>query len=138
MRWAEQRLGPTRALGAYAWRRFLRLGVVVANGSDFPVESANPLWGFYAAITRQDHAGRPPGGWLPSERMSREEALKSWTQAGAYAAFEEQQKGTLAPGKLADLVMLSADIMEAPPREILRTRVAMTVVGGRIVYREVQ
>jgi predicted amidohydrolase YtcJ len=110
--------------------------VVVANGSDFPVESANPLWGFYASITRQDHAGYPPGGWFPAERMSREEALRSWTQAGAYAAFEEKQKGTLAPGKLADLVMLSADIMEAPPREILRTRVTLTMIGGQIVHRE--
>jgi predicted amidohydrolase YtcJ len=136
MRWAELRLGPQRVAGAYAWQRFLKLGVPIANGSDFPVEDANPLWGFYASITRQDHAGQPAGGWMPAERMSRVEALKSWTEAGAFAAFEEKQKGNLQPGKLADFVMLSANIMEVPPAEILNARVTMTVLGGEVVYRE--
>jgi len=135
MRWAEQRLGPERVKGAYAWRRFLSLGIPVPNGSDFPVEMPNPLYGFYAAITRQDRAGNPPGGWFPDQRMTREEALESWTRAGAYAAFEESWKGTLAPGMAADFVMLSADIMTVPPPEILKTRVLMTVVGGEVVYR---
>jgi len=138
MRWAEARLGPERIKGAYAWRRFLSLGVPVANGSDFPVEDPNPLWGFYAAITRQDHQGRPPGGWFAEQRMTRSEALESWTLRGAYAAFEEDRKGSLAPGKLADFVILSADIMRIPPSEILKTRVVMTVVGGRIVYSQEQ
>jgi len=136
MRWAEARLGTERVKGAYAWRRFLSLGVPVPNGSDFPVEEPNPLYGFYAAITRQDRRGNPKQGWFPDQRMTREEALRSWTQVGAYAAFEEDKKGTLAPGKLADLVMLSADIMRVPPPEILQTRVRMTVLGGEVVYSD--
>jgi predicted amidohydrolase YtcJ len=135
MRWAELRLGPQRTLGAYAWQRFLKLGVPVANGSDFPVEDANPLWGFYASITRQDHAATPPGGWLPAEKMSRDEALRSWTYAGAYAAFEEKDKGTIAPGKLADFVMLSQDIMAVAPLDILNARVTMTVLDGEVVHK---
>ncbi|MCC6340573.1 MAG: amidohydrolase [Bryobacterales bacterium] len=136
MRWAEKRLGAARIKGAYAWQRFLELGARITNGSDFPVESPNPLWGFYAAVTRQDHAGMPVGGWMPEQRLSREEALESWTIDGAYAAFEEKAKGTLEAGKFADFVMLSADIMKIPPAEILETQVRMTVVGGRIVYQE--
>jgi len=135
MRWAEARLGPERVKGAYAWRRFLDLGVPVANGSDFPVESPNPLLGFYAAITRQDREGQPEAGWFPDQRMTREEALRSWTLGGAYAAFEERKKGSLVVGKLGDFVMLSADIMTIPPREILNTRVTMTVTGGDVVYK---
>jgi predicted amidohydrolase YtcJ len=136
MRWAEARLGPDRVKGAYAWRRFLSLGVPLANGSDFPVEDPNPLLGFYAAVTRQDRDGNPQEGWFPEQRMTREEALESWTLGGAYAAFEEDRKGSLAVGKLADFVMLSADIMTIPPREIPATRVRMTVVGGEVVYSE--
>ena len=136
MRWAEERVGAERIRGAYAWQRFLRMGLPVPNGSDFPVEDPNPLWGFYAAITRQDHQGYPPRGWRPDERMSRAEALESWTLSGAYAAFEEHRKGSITAGKLADLVMLSRDIMEEPPLEILKTRVTMTVLGGEIVYLE--
>jgi predicted amidohydrolase YtcJ len=136
MRWAEARIGPERVKGAYAWRRFLALGVPIASGSDFPVEDPNPLWGFYAAITRQDHHGQPPGGWFPEQRMTRQEALESWTIRGAYAAFEEKVKGSLTPGKMADFVILSRDIMSVPPAEILKTRVLMTVVAGRIVHSE--
>jgi hypothetical protein len=136
MRWAEARVGPQRIAGAYAWQRFLALGVPLANGSDFPVEEPNPLWGFYAAISRQDRTGAPAGGWFPDQRLTRQEALKSWTLAGAYAAFEEKTKGSLEPGKLADFCMLTRDIMTVPPLEILATRVKMTVVGGEIVYSE--
>jgi hypothetical protein len=136
MRWAEARLGPDRVRGAYAWRRFLSLGVAVANGSDFPVEDPNPLWGFYAAVTRQDQNGLPKSGWFPEQRMTREEALRSWTAGGAYAAFEEKQKGSLEPCMLADFVMLSGDIMNIPAPEILKTRVKMTVVGGETVFSE--
>ena len=136
MRWAEARLGPERVKGAYAWQRFLALGVPVANGSDFPVEEPNPLWGFYAAVTRQDRSGSPEGGWFPGQRMTREEALRSWTLAGAYAAFEEKSKGSLEPGKLADFVMLSRDIMTVPAAQIWNARVTMTVVGGEIVFSE--
>ena len=134
MRWAEARLGPDRVLGAYAPRRFLKIGVVVANGSDFPVEDPNPLLGFYAAITRQDATGYPEKGWYPEQRLTREEALYSWTYAGAFAAFEENIKGSLTPGKLADFLILSDDIIKVEPRRILKTKVKMTVVGGEIVH----
>ncbi len=136
MRWAEARLGPERVKGAYAWRRFLSAGVLVANGSDFPVEEPNPILGFYAAITRQDLKGQPTGGWFPDQRMTREEALQSWTAAGAYAAFEEKVKGSLSPGKVADFIMLSRDILRVPPAQIPSTHVLMTVLDGKIVHSE--
>ena len=136
MLWARDRIGPQRIQGAYAWQTFLHLGVHVPNGSDFPVEDANPLLGFYAAVTRQKPDGTPAAGWFPDQRMSREEALRSWTIEGAYAAFEETRKGSLEAGKLADFVMLSADIMTIPSSEITRTRVMMTVVNGKIVYAD--
>jgi predicted amidohydrolase YtcJ len=136
MRWAEARLGPDRLAGAWSARRFLNAGARIANGSDFPVEDPNPLFGFYASITRQDHSGHPPGGFLHSEKLTREEALRSWTFDAAYAAFEESSKGTLEVGKLADFIVLSKDIMSIDPREILTARVTMTVLGGNIVYSE--
>jgi hypothetical protein len=136
MPWAQQRLGPERIKGAYAWRTFMKLGVHVPNGSDFPVESPNPLWGLYAAITRQDKDGKPAGGWFPNQRMTREEALRSWTAEGAYAAFEENKKGSLEVGKMADFIMLSGDVMTMPEIDIWKTHVKMTVVGGKIVHQE--
>lgn len=134
MRWAPRRLGPDRVAGAYAWQRFLKLGVPVANGSDFPVEKPNPMLGLYAAVTRQDLKGEPAAGWMPDQRMSREQALKSWTLDGAYAAFEEKIKGSLEVGKLADFLILDRDVMSVPAREIADTKVRMTVLGGRIVH----
>ena len=134
MRWAEDRIGPQRALGSYAWRTFLDTGVRIANGSDFPVEHPNPMLGFHAAITRQDGKGWPKQGWYPEQKLTREEALKSWTLDGAYAAFEEAEKGSLEPGKLADFVVLSKNIMEVDPAEILETKVLMTYVGGKRVH----
>jgi predicted amidohydrolase YtcJ len=136
MLWAQDRIGPQRIKGAYAWQTFLHLGVHVPNGSDFPVEDPNPLLGFYAAVTRQNIDGTPSAGWFPDQRMSREEALRSWTIEGAYAAFEENRKGSLEPGKFADFVMLSADIMTIPAPEIPRTRVMLTVVNGKIVFAD--
>lgn len=135
MRWAEDRIGEKRARGAYAWRTFLDTGVRIANGSDFPVEHPNPLLGFYASITRQDINGWPEGGWFPNQRLTREEALKSFTLDGAYAAFEEPQKGSLEVGKLADFLVLSKNIMEVPPKEIASTTVWMTFLGGKLVHR---
>lgn len=135
MRWAEARLGPDRMAGAWATQRFLKSGVRIANGSDFPVEDANPLWGFYAAVTRQDHESKPPAGFLPEQKLTREQALKSWTLDGAYAAFEEKQKGSLEPGKLGDFVTLSDDIMSAPAASLWKTKVLMTVVGGQVVWQ---
>ncbi len=136
MPWAQDRVGPDRIRGAYAWQTFMHLGVHVPGGSDFPVENPNPIWGFYAAVTRQDKTGKPAGGWSPDQRMTREEALRSWTLEGAYAAFEEKTKGSLEPGKLADFIMLSDDIMTMPAADIWKSRVTLTVVGGKVVYRQ--
>src|SRR5687768_5880538 len=107
--------------GAYVWRKLLDTGAVLANGSDFPVEEANPMLGLYAAVTRQDPAGHPPGGWMPDQRMTREEALRSFTLDAAYAAHAESLLGSLEAGKLADLVVVSRDIMRVPAKEILAT-----------------
>jgi predicted amidohydrolase YtcJ len=134
MYWAEDRLGAKRVQGAYAWRSLLNTGSIIPAGSDVPVESPNPLWGFYAAITRQDHQGWPEGGWHPDQRMTREEALKAFTLWAAYAAFEENTRGTIEEGKLADFTILSDDIMEIEPKKILDAHVEMTIIGGEIVY----
>jgi len=134
MRWAEERLGPERAKGAYLWKTFLNEGVQVAGGSDAPVESVAPLPGLYAAVTRQDAAGHPPQGWHPAERVSILEALRMFSQGAAYAAFEETERGTIAPGRRADLTILTKDVTSIPPREILETEIAMTIVGGNVVF----
>jgi predicted amidohydrolase YtcJ len=133
MPWAEARVGPERIRGAYAWRSLKNGGAHLAGGSDFPVESENPLFGFYAAITRQDLAGRPAGGWRPAERLTRREALALFTSDAAYAAFEEQIRGRIAPGFAADLTVFAADPMTAPEKEIPRIPTVATVVNGRIV-----
>ncbi len=134
MRWAEKRLGPDRIAGAYAWKRFQKMGIPIANGSDFPVEDPNPLWGFYASFTRQDHDGLPEGGWMPDQALTRAEALESFTLTPARAAFEEKQKGSITVGKLADFLILDKDIMTVAPKEILTTKVRATYVGGKVVY----
>ncbi len=134
MRWVADRVGDKRALGAYAWRSLIETGVPIAGGSDFPVESHNPFLGFYAAVTRQNHEGQPEGGWQPDQRMTRDEALKSFTIWAAYAAFEEDQKGTLELGKLADFIVIDRDVMTCEPSEILNTRVLSTVIGGEWVF----
>ena len=136
MAWAENRLGWTRIQGAYAWRSLLDTGVIIPGGSDFPVESADPLLSFHAAVTRQDASGWPASGWLPEQRMTRDEALKHMTLWGAKAAFMEDRVGSITVGKLADLVVLSRDIMTGPAREILDTEVLMTIVGGRVVHEQ--
>jgi predicted amidohydrolase YtcJ len=133
--WAPARLGPQRVEeGAYVWQKLLKSGAIIANGSDFPVEEPNPMLGLYAAITRQDPAGNPPEGWQPDQRMSRQEALKSFTLHAAFAAHAEKELGSLATGKLADLIVLSHDVMTVAPKDILKTTVTHTIVGGRIVY----
>lgn len=134
MRWAKDRLGPDRLLGAWAPRRFLNAGVRIANGSDFPVEDPNPFWGLYAAITRMDHQGNPPGGFMPDQKLSREETLRSWTLDGAYAAFEEKSKGSISVGKVADFLVLNKDVMKVPEKEILTALPKVTVLGGKIVH----
>lgn len=136
MYWAEERVGKDRIRGAYAWQKFIKNGVRLAAGSDAPVESHNPLLGVYAAVTRQDAKGWPPGGWYPDQKLSILEALRAFTIDAAYAGFEEAQKGSLTVGKMADIVVLSKDITTADPREILNTHVVWTMVGGKIVYRQ--
>jgi predicted amidohydrolase YtcJ len=135
MPWVPARLGVDRMYeGAYVWRKILQTGATIASGSDFPVEEPNPMYGFYAAITRQDRNGNPPGGWMPDQKMTRQEALESFTINAAYAEHLEYELGSLEAGKLADFVVLSRDIMTAAPPDILTTRVLKTVTGGRIVY----
>jgi predicted amidohydrolase YtcJ len=134
MPWVPARIGPARMEeGAYVWQKLLKAGAIIASGSDFPVEEPNPMFGFYAAITRQDRSGNPPGGWMPDQRMSRAEALKALTLDAAYAAHAETLLGSLEPGKLADLIILSSDIMRVPAAEILTTTVRMTIIGGQFV-----
>ena len=135
MYWVPNRLGWARAQGAYAWRSLLNTGVVIPNGSDFPVEAVNPLISFHSFVTRQDAENFPAGGWMPEQRTTRQEALLSITLWPAYAAFMENESGSLTAGKYADFVVLDQDIMRAAPEDILRTRVMLTVVGGRPVYR---
>lgn len=136
MYWAEDRVGPERIAGAYAWRSFLDAGARLAFGSDFPVERVDPLLGFYAAVTRQDAEGWPEGGWQPEQRLSREETLRAFTLDAAYAAFQEDELGSLEPGKYADFVVLSRNIMTVPASEILQTEVLATYVGGEPVYEK--
>ncbi|HUQ18719.1 MAG TPA: amidohydrolase [Gemmatimonadaceae bacterium] len=134
MRWAEARVGPQRIRGAYAWRSLLNTGVIIPNGSDAPVEEVNPLISFHSAVTRQDATNWPAGGWYPDQVMTREEALKSMTAWPAYAAFQENDMGSLSTGKYADFVVLDRDIMKVPATEILQTRVLSTWIGGKRVY----
>ncbi|MDB4879626.1 MAG: Amidohydrolase 3 [Gemmatimonadetes bacterium] len=134
MYWAGSRLGTGRLLGAYAWRSLLNTGIAIPNGSDFPVEAVNPLLSFHSSVSRQDADNWPVGGWLPEQRMTRSEALKSMTIWPAYAAFQESLMGSLAPGKLADFVVLDRDIMTVAEQDILGTSVLATYVGGRAVY----
>jgi predicted amidohydrolase YtcJ len=133
MPWVPARIGEERLAGAYAWRSLLDASARLAFGSDAPVEHWNPFEGLFAAVTRQDHDLRPEGGWLPEQRLSREEALRAFTLGGAYAAFEEKEKGTVTPGKLADLVVLDRDYFDVPEAEIWKVSADMTILGGKVV-----
>jgi len=131
---APSRLGIERLRGAYAWESFIKSGVIVPGGSDAPVERGEPMIEFYAAVARKDQKGFSTDGWHPEEAVTREQALKMFTIWPAYAAFEEKLRGTIEPGKLADLTILSADIMKIPELEILKTSCVMTVINGEIVF----
>ena len=133
-RWAEKRIGPERARTSYAWRSMLKAGAPLAFGSDWPVAPLSPLLGIYAAVTRATLDGKHPEGWVPEERLTVEDALRAYTQGSAFAAFEEKEKGSIAPGKLADLVVLAQDLFSIPPEKIKEARVALTIVGGKVVY----
>jgi predicted amidohydrolase YtcJ len=132
-RWAEKRIGYERARYSYAWRSMLDAGAPLAFGTDWPVAPLNPLLGIYAAVTRATLDGKHPEGWFPEQHLSLDEALRAYTQGSAYAAFAEEEKGTLAPGKLADVVVLSDDLFKIAPEKIRDAKVVMTIVGGRVV-----
>lgn len=128
---AQDRLGEVRIQGAYAWRKLINAGALIANGSDFPVESPNPFFGLHAAVTRQDQHNEPPGGWFPGERMTIEEAFASFTINAAYAGHQEKLLGTLEPGKKADFIILDRDIFTSPSNELWQTQVLETWVNGQ-------
>lgn len=140
MRWMEERIGHDRSRGAYAFRRLWDAGAIVSFGSDSPGTNAsryylNPLLGLYAAVTRMTLSGQPEGGWFPKERLTIEEAIRAYTLNTAYAGYEEQVKGSITVGKLADFVVLSDDLLTMDPRRIKDVEVEMTFVGGKTVYR---
>jgi len=133
-RWAEKVIGHERGKGTYAFRSLLDHHTRLAFGSDWFVAPATPLEGIYAAVTRRTLDGANPGGWYPEQKISVEDALRAYTSGGAYASYDERDKGTLERGKLADFVMIDRDLTRTPPAEIAQARVVMTVVGGRIVH----
>jgi predicted amidohydrolase YtcJ len=133
-RWAEKKIGPERAKTTYAFRTLLDGGVRVAFGSDWDVAPLSPIQGIYAAVTRRTLDGKRPEGWVPEQKITVEEALAGYSSEAAYAAFEEHEKGRLAPGYLADVAVIDRNLFEIPAEEIAQARVVLTVVGGRVVH----
>lgn len=135
--WAIERLGEKRIKeGAYMWQALLKSGAVVINGTDVPVEPISPIASFFASVSRQTLKGEPDGGYEPEQRMTRDQALRSYTLDAAYGAFEEKVKGSIEPGKLADFTVFSQDIMKVPQDELLKTEVVMTILGGTKIYEK--
>ena len=134
-RWAEKRLGHDRARYSYAWRSFLDHGVTLAFGTDWPVAPLDPILGLYAAVTRATLDGKNPGGWIPEEKITLPEAVEAYTLGSAFAEFQEREKGSITPGKLADMVILSENIFDLKPGAIRNVKVDATIVGGKVVYR---
>lgn len=134
LHFATSRIGLKRLEGAYAWQTLIKSGVIIAGGSDAPVERGEPMIEFYAAVARKDQKGFSGEGWHPEEKVTREQALKMFTIWAAHAAFEEKKRGSIEPDKWADLTILSADIMQIPEADILKTKCLMTVIGGEIVF----
>jgi predicted amidohydrolase YtcJ len=134
MNMAEDRIGIERVKGAYAWRKLIDSGAVIANGSDFPVELANPMHGMYASVARKSRAGLPENGWRLEDGLTREETLHSFTLAAAYAALQEDRLGSLEPGKWADFIVVDRDFFVIPEAEIDDIQVLQTWVGGEMVY----
>jgi len=134
MRWAEQRVGPERAKGAYSWATMQKFGVRLAFGTDYDVEPISPFRGLYACVTRELPAGGPQGGWQPQEKISLEDCIRAYTSGSAYGEFMEGKKGELKAGEFADFIVLSNDLTKVEPREFTNTKVLRTVVGGRTVY----
>jgi predicted amidohydrolase YtcJ len=138
MRWAEERIGPERIKGAYAWATLQKLGVHLAFGTDYNVEPISPFRGLYACVTREHPEGGPKGGWEPQEKISLEDCIRNYTSGSAYAEFEDGKKGELRQGEYADFIVLSKDLTSVPPREYTQTKVLRTVVGGRTVYQSAE
>jgi predicted amidohydrolase YtcJ len=136
LHFAPSRIGIKRLEGAYAWQSFLKQGSIIAGGSDAPVERGEPMIEFYAAVARKDQKGFTGEGWHPEQKVTREQALKMFTIWAAYAAFEEGEKGSIEPGKLADLTVLSADIMKIAEPDILKTECVMTIINGEVVFEK--
>jgi len=136
MPWAEDRVGKERGLGLYAWRWVLDAGVPLAAGSDFPVDPEKPLIGLHSAVTRQDLENRPPGGWHPDQLMTLDEALAAYTTGAAYAAYEEDDRGRIAPGFWADMTVIGKDLRAIPKEEIAGAGIDFTIVGGSVVYEK--
>ena len=134
MYWAEARIGPDRIKGAYAWRSVLDSGARLALGSDFPIESVNPFFGIYAAVTRQDQKAYPEGGWYPKERLTLAEAIRGFTSDAAFAAFEESTRGTIEPGKMADFTIVDRNPYDTPAAELFKLQPVFTIVAGEVVY----
>jgi len=134
MPWAEDRVGPERIKGAYAWRSFLDADVRVPLNSDFPGETLSPFYGMYAAETRQTPEGKPEGGWYPEQCLTRKEVLYAYTVESAYSGFEEHLKGQIAPGMLADFIVISDNILTIPSKALLSLKVERTYIGGQLVY----
>lgn len=137
MRWAEKRIGK-RVKNSYLFNSFVKAGVKVAFGTDWPVESLDPMLTLYAAVTREFVDGGPDGGWFPEEKITLEQAIEFYTLGAAYAEFQEKNKGSIKIGKLADLVVLDKNLFKIPAKEILKTQVDLTILGGKIVYRRKQ
>ena len=133
-RWAQDRVGEYRVLGAYAWHKMKSFGVPIAFGTDWPVEPINPYLGLYAAVTRKSTEGDPPGGWWPQERLSIEDAIRYYTAGSAYASFEEKDKGQIATGMLADLVVHTHDLLTIKPEDILKTDAAIVIFNGQVIH----
>jgi hypothetical protein len=131
---AEDRIGPQRLKGAYAWRTFLDQGTRIAGGSDFPVESDNPFFGLHAAVTRTDHSGQPPGGWHPEQAMTLLEAFRAFTLDAAYAEHQENSLGSLERGKWADFIVIDRDLFKIPPADIWQIKVEQTWLAGHRVH----
>jgi predicted amidohydrolase YtcJ len=134
-RWAEKRIGHERCKTTYAFRTFLDHHVKLAFGSDWPVAPLNPIVGLYAGVTRRTIDGKNPGGWFPEQKITLEEAIEAFTMGSAYAEFSENQKGSLTPGKFADIVVLDTDLFAIAPEKIQDARVLTTIVGGKVVYQ---
>jgi predicted amidohydrolase YtcJ len=135
-RWAEKRIGPERIKTSYAYRSFLDHGVKLALGTDWDVAPLNPLLTIYAAVTRATLDGKNPNGWVPEQKISVADAVEAYTMGSAYAEFQENEKGSITPGKLADMVILSDDIFSIDPKLIRNVQVETTIVGGKVVWQK--